>query len=370
MLLIPLSLAGCKKKNQPPTYQVESVAVAPDHACALATSGAVFCWGKNDQGQLGDGTRQDRATPVHLDGLPPVDALWAGDGVTCARKKAPATGVECWGSLVRDGTRAPVAGDASALDKVTTIAFGASFACALLEAGTVQCWGRADFGQLGVGPTTDLERSRPGDVGGLWGVKELVAGGHHACVVVEGGEVRCWGRNRDGELGDGTTTDRDAPVVVKGVAAVVDLAAGGAHTCAVRSDRSAACWGKDDVGQLGDGSRTAHPRTQPVDVAGLEAVKSVALGEAHTCARLFDGTLRCWGANEAGQLTNGTTAPNVAPAMISGLFNVQQLVAAGSTTCARLDDKSVHCWGAGKSGQIGDGALADRAVPVVVRLHL
>ncbi|MDO8412846.1 MAG: hypothetical protein Q7S51_03530, partial [Gallionellaceae bacterium] len=123
-------------------------------------------------------------------------------------------------------------------------------------------------------------------------VKAISAGNSHTCAVLNDGSVRCWGNNSSGKLGDGSTTDSSIPVAVSGISTAVEVSAGSNHSCAVLSDGSVRCWGDNFSGQLGNGS-TARSST-PVAVSGLSTVVAVSAGSSYSCAVLSDGAVRCW----------------------------------------------------------------------------
>ncbi|WP_394821337.1 RCC1 domain-containing protein [Pendulispora albinea] len=334
-------LGSCKKRQKGPAFQADDIAVGGAHACAVMKEGFLRCWGRNDLGQLGDGTRANRLRPVRLESPTRVTQVAAGGSTTCATLEDGAA-ITCWGEL---------AGDTASLHDVAEIAIGPHQACARSKAGKVACWGA---GRAPV-PVDDLDE-----------VHSIAVGGEHVCAILkEDGSVRCWGKNDLGQLGDGTTMDRPKPVAVSGVRGAIQIATGAAHTCITTLDRTASCWGSNRYGQLGDGTRTDRPSPVPVD--RLDAVRAVALGDGHTCARLYDGTLRCWGQNDSGQQNDGTHTDREVPGMISGLFDVQQLALGNGTVCARLADGAVRCWGRNEYGQAGDGTHEERPVPVTVR---
>ena len=277
--------------------------------------------------------------------------FWQGISVssgsfhTCALLKSG--GVKCWGT-----TPVNVSGLSS---KVTAISVGGNHTCALLSSGWAKCWGQNLYGQLGNGTTNDIYT--PVDVSGLSsGVIAISAGAIHTCALLESGSVKCWGQNGAGQLGNWSTYDSYTPVNVSSLfSGVIAISAGGNHTCALLNSGGVKCWGNNDAGQLGDGTTTR--RSTPVNVSGLSSgVIAISAGDQHSCALLGSGGVKCWGDNEWGQLGDGTTTSRNTPVDVSGFSSgVTTVSAGGGFTCALLSSGGVQCWGRNTDGQLGDG---------------
>jgi alpha-tubulin suppressor-like RCC1 family protein len=276
-------------------------------SCARRANGTAACWGRNIQGQFGDGTSQQIVNvPVTLDNL--------------------ANSVE--------------------------IAVGAGFICSRRADGTVWCAGYNGAGQLGRGVTGDS--SIPVQVTGLSGVAELAAGSEHICARRTNGTVACWGDNSAGQIGNGMAGQGVrslAPAEVVGLTGAVEIAAGVYHTCARKSEAgggsSVVCWGANGSGQLGNGVAGGNSSGNLVPVTTGGSPIGLALGEWHSCALLTGGTVTCWGSNSAGQSSSSdaSSADILVPTGVTHVTNALEIAANRFYTCARLMNGSVTCWG-------------------------
>ena len=391
-LLVALAAAIAWPRPGPasanPLTGIADVSAGSSHTCALTASGGVKCWGANWAGQLGQETTQlcgfspCSTTLVDVTGRSSgVAAVSAGGSHTCALNTAG--GLKCWGDNfaggLGDGTTtqrtAPV--DVAGLSSgVTAVSAGSSHTCALTTAGGVKCWGANWDGQLGNATTEECSDGKsffpcstvPVDVSGLSSdVAAVSAGGSHTCALTTAGGVKCWGANWDGQLGDGTTTGSTTPVDAAGLASgVAAVSAGGSYTCALTTAGGVKCWGANWAGQLGDGTTTS--RTTPVDVSGLASgVVAVSGWSEHTCALTTAGAVKCWGDNWIGQLGDGTITHRTTPVDVSGLASgVAALDVGGAHTCAVTTAGGVKCWGSNFSGELGDGTTRERSTPVDV----
>jgi alpha-tubulin suppressor-like RCC1 family protein len=242
--------------------------------------------------------------------------------------------------LVTGCTRFDVTLDAEA----TAIAADYRHACVIRTDRTVACWGDNRTAQLGDGTTDNsFDELRP--VAGIDDVRELAVGEDFSCAVARDAEVRCWGLDYQGQLGDGRTLTIGGPTTpVPGVTGSVELAAGRSHACALAADGQVRCWGANDSGQLGDGSRTT--RLAPVRASTVDDVVALSAGAGFTCALSSAGTVSCWGLNSVGQLGTGDRVDRTEPAIVTGLDRVTSIDSQVATTCAVRDDGSVWCWGA------------------------
>ena len=277
-----------------------SQVAAGTHTCAVV-NGAAKCWGRNDVGQLGNGTQETASTPVQVSGLTSgVSKIsvtpYADQAHTCAVVNGAAY---CWGGNFVGQLGIGTYGDNNGIHTpqavvglssgVTDIASGAYHSCAVAN-GAAYCWGLSYYGQLGNGDYGDYDKyPTPQPVTGLGnGVTAIVTGSQYSCAVV-GGAAKCWGRNQAGQLGNGTNTDAATPVQVSGLTSgVTAISAGDERACAVK-DGEVYCWGGGN--------------NSPYKVSGLTAATAVS-ASYHACA-LNPAGMACWGSNQYGQLGDG-----------------------------------------------------------------
>lgn len=398
-----LLVCGCGSDAAEPAMAVAAVSAAPGpqiaagggtsfvsfaHSCAIVDA-QVQCWGADDAGQLGDGfatMRNPLPTRVRastgFDGA--ASAIAAGRTHTCALRSG---NVWCWGqndrrqiAALRPSLFPEPARIAGLPQNVSAIAAGGEFSCAI-AAGRLWCWGRGSDGELGRpsdapcgGYRADEScAAKPAIVQEMGDRVQTVAlGAAHGCAI-ENGEVFCWGRNSDGQLGDGSRAGRSAPLRVKGLTNATSIAAGDAHSCA-STPTGVFCWGRNDRGQLGDGTRA--DRAVPTAVAGLKGATQLSAGAAHTCA-LSEAALYCWGANSAGQLglsdepagpgTQSEPRQRTEPVLVDGVSKPAAIATAADHSCAATQEGDVLCFGANDFGQLGRGSASQpAAVPTSV----
>lgn len=351
-----------------------SITAGVSFTCAVTPAKTLKCWGRNDHGQLGVASTQEswpKASAVA--DLAGVASVGAGRQHACALL---ATGsVKCWGvdetappehMALRSAPTEVLAPDAGAV----ALAVGGRHDCALLRGGKVQCFGWGSDGQLGSGNASSSRA--PVDVVGLSRPAVAIAAGDvHSCALLDDGSIDCWGSARFGRLGSGDTQQYAQSATPLAVAALgakaTSVAAGRDGTCAVTAS-GVACWGRVKPGRpLSDSDPTLVAAT-PIAIAGLGPdVRALTFGAAHGCAVTKAGAAMCWGYNERGQLGNGQTADSATPVQVAGLTSGVVAIAGGDLhTCALLDSGEARCWGDNGFGQLGDGTTKDSATPVKV----
>jgi serine/threonine protein kinase/alpha-tubulin suppressor-like RCC1 family protein len=248
------------------------------------------------------------------------------------------------------------------------LSVGAAHACLVSFGGSLHCWGDNSAGQLG--DATDVGRLRPVRVLGEFAFVQVSAGTAHSCAVTTVGDAYCWGSDSRGQLGDGTTVRRTAPVRVAGSDRYRLVASGGAHSCGITSRSDVVCWGANDRAQLGDLSSAPFRSVPgPVRVGSGGAVTALATGLAHSCALASDGQAYCWGANDAGQLGDGTRTERAVPAAVAGPLRFRSLAAGAQHSCGVTVRGQVACWGRNQELELGSRGAGARAVtPVLVPL--
>lgn len=309
----------------------KTLAVGADFVCALLADGHVSCWGGNTFGQLGvDAEMMKRSPkPLAIADISNAVALRASDFGVCALLSGGS--LQCWGRRLVSN---PVLADLSGL---TSFSFGRHL-CGIHGNGRVQC----------LGGDVDWQNTHktPVPIPDLDDAVTLSQGEFHDCALTRAGTVRCWGNNRDGERGDGTTADQPlpAPGLVSGISDAVSVVSGSYHNCAIIKSGRIECWGQNSHGQLGDG--TTVNQATPVVVAGVESATALAAGTFHTCALVSGGRAMCWGGNFDGEIGDGKSGANrLSPSLVNNVDHATAIAAGNFNTCALLPKGEVRCWG-------------------------
>jgi alpha-tubulin suppressor-like RCC1 family protein len=377
------------------------LAAGGQHTCVRA-QGVMRCWGRNADGELGYSVNTTpNPVPALVDSgvLTGVHQPVLGNGQSCALRDDGR--VFCWGTnlygqlgnSLNVGTSTPnpvpILVDDGTLGVVRQLALGANHSCALRNDGRVLCWGRNNYGQLGIGANigTNIPNPEPTliDDSNLGSVRQVALGDLHSCALRDDGRVFCWGANDFGQLGTSVnagTDNANVPILVddSNLGTVRQLALGSSHSCAIRDDGRVFCWGTNLYGQLGSsvnvGTDNATPVPTPIDNGSLGVARQIGLGSRHSCAVHEDGRLFCWGYNRYGQLgssvnvdtDNATSTPTLVD--LSSLSITRQVALGSRHSCAVRDDGRVFCWGTNLFGQLGNtvnvGTLTANDLPTSV----
>lgn len=366
------------------------------HACGVAATGRLYCWGFNDQGQLGATTPacasvggDCSAFAVAVGGDVRFVTVTVGDAHTCALTAAGQA--YCWGANYYGqlgtgstashlGTPTPVSGSHT----FVSLAAGRMHTCGVTATGEAYCWGWDYWGQLG-GAAIGADRcayfysdepcSRtPVLVSGDHQFVALTASDRATCGRTPAGEVYCWGLEVGGSDGtycqNGQRTDCSRAPVRAGDGLYTDFAMGDVHKCGRSTTGTLSCWGANYYGAFGNGTTSGLSET-PVVAAGGAFYAAITSGRTHMCGIDGAGDAQCWGANDLGQAGDGTAGGNrLSPVGIAGGQRFAVLVSSpqSSFTCGLSTAGRAYCWGDGQWGQLGNGELAGSARPVAVRV--
>jgi alpha-tubulin suppressor-like RCC1 family protein len=303
-----------------PQFSFASISTGSVHTCGVTVTGKGYCWGRNEFGQLDDGTTTWTIYPVAVSG----NLLFS------------------------------------------SIAVGSDHSCGLTTDGQAYCWGAGSGGRLGTGNSND----------GL--VPIAISGGHtfrslssiyrHTCGISIEGRGYCWGFNDNGQLGNGLQSPAESvPALVAGSIRFGSISVGPEHTCGLETSGKGFCWGNQNIGVLGNGDSSLGSILTPNPILGNLVFSQIGAGADHSCGVTRSGQAYCWGLNSVGQLGNGTTSGiSAIPVPVTGGLTFLSLNTRGFHTCAITTSGSAYCWGENGTAQIGDGTMLHKSTPVPI----
>ena len=277
-------------------------------------------------------------------------------------------------------------------DRINTIDAKWLNTCLLMADTRVKCRGYNQNGELGRGgfggngPTGYVLATT--GAGELRGAVQISVGQFHVCAVMSNGSLVCWGKNEYGQLGVGDRDNRSRPAMVSGIdgstadSTAIAVAAGGSHTCAVMESGRVKCWGWNKYGQLGRGERTTEFALTPSNVVGFDSptggpsASGISAGFYSTCAIASNGGLWCWGVNSNGGLGLGDTSMKIQPTAVpafDGSADGKKVVTiemSQYSACAINAERALFCWGNNENGALGVGDKSQRSLPAAVRFDV
>ena len=357
-------------------YTNTTIAAGTYNSCAILENQSMVCWGDNEYGQLGDGTTTGSAVPIYVNvaaNETPVEVT-VGQVTACALMESG--NIYCWGSgyYGKMGNGEPWNDDYvnTEMRQVLlpegqggqTVSISGGHICTILDNGDVYCWGRGNQGQLGYGGTSN--RNIPAKVN-LPGQRSAIAistGTYMTCAITTDGMGYCWGENDEGQLGNGTTNSRQmtpAEVLFPSGYTPVSISAGDDFACALMDNRKVMCWGENNDGRLGQGPLATDDETTPVWVSmeNSETAHFLDIGTKSACMILDSGETKCWGTNEEGQIGQGDTDIDYysTPTEVNGNYDFVALSINSDTICAITSNAEGYCWGDNEAGQTGRGSI-------------
>ncbi len=373
------------------------VSTTTTHSCAIKKDGTVWCWGLDDNGQLGNGatTTTTQSTPVKVDTINDAVQIANGLNFSCALRKSGA--VWCWGSNSYgkfgngNDTNSSVPVKGPSYEDFHFIAAGGNTACGIRQNGEAWCWGSGASGQLGNGAAATSYL--PVKVSNIDSFAHLSIYGGAVCGVATDGKGYCWGNEIGGAFGNGaTSTQQNVPSQILNITDFVKLSMHTNFACGLRANGQIWCWGTDSTGRLGNGP-SAGSSDIPTQVVNIDDFIDVEIGNSVACGIRKGGSVWCWGDDTNGKLGNGPsiTASQESPYPVTGanflkmsldntglaivdttpiktapLATAQHRIAGGvNSRCAIKTDGILYCWGSDLEGQLGNGSgiTADQEAP-------
>lgn len=317
-----LGISSGSLENQPTPVFIEGVTNVIDisagayHTAAIKDDGSLWAWGKNEYGQIGDGTTTQRLQPVQIASLSDMIFVSCGNSHTLGLKKD----------------------------------------------GTVYAWGYNFFGQLGDGTSDDSHQ--PVQVPGLERIVQVSAGDYHSLALCSDGTVYDWGWNGLQQIDPAKGEYILSPVVVPGLSGIRKISAGGEHSIALDKNRNVWTWGWNWYGQIGDGTTSSGSGAYKTSMTGAIGV---AAGIGHSVALKDDGTVWTWGLNDFGQLGNGNNINSSVPSAVPGLAGIADIASGSWHTIAVNVDRGSYVWGRNSDGDLGIGETGNsKSSPVKI----
>jgi len=337
------------------------------YTCGIKADGSAWCWGSNDEGQLGVGDTVNRNQPTQIT----EDGPWAMIS-TSSNRHEHTCGIKtdgtawCWGDDGNGqlGNGSGITGDQydpvqiSEAGPWKTISVSSpyqysEYTCAVKVDGTAWCWGLDDYGQLGNGAGTSGDQQDPVQISEAGPWDSISVGNYFACGVKTDGTGWCWGSDSRGRLGNGTGNgDQEDPMQITEAGPWDSISAGRESACGLKSDSSVWCWGYDGSGELGYAS-SGSDQHDPVQISEAGPWDSISAGTNFNCGVKSDGTAWCWGGDWFGQIGCDGCSPTNIPVQITDAGPWDMITTGNGHTCGVKTGGASYCWGSDDDGQLG-----------------
>jgi alpha-tubulin suppressor-like RCC1 family protein len=347
-----------------------SISAGDNHTCGTRSDGKLYCWGNNEEGEVGDGSPSGPVyAPLRIGSFADWAQASAGGNHTCGVRKNGK--LYCWGydnfGQIGDGasTGATSPRRIGSFEDWANVSASYRHTCGVRKNGKLYCWGRDTFGQIGDGDVAN-DHAAPSRIGTFEDWVRVDAGGHHTCGVRANGKLYCWGHDYNGQVGDGADTGATSPRRIGTFEDWSRVAAGLSHTCGVRTNGKLYCWGYGEFGQVGDSEEDLLAES-PRRIGSFEDWSRIAAGDSHTCGARTNGKLYCWGSDSYGQIGDDDGTHAIAPRRVSSSEDWATVTAGENHSCGIRAHK-LYCWGRDNLGQLGDGTDDDTPVTVPRRI--
>ncbi len=340
-----------------------------NHACAIKTTGDAVCWGSNKYAQLGNDSDTTPTAPVLVAGGLKFSSISAGERHTCA-VQVTTQAIYCWGqnyaNALGTNTDVPISGipvQVASTLKFTSVSAGSYHNCAIATDQSLYCWGRNDYGQLGIGTTTNAKS--PTLVSGTRKYLAVSAGAIHTCAIDTSNAAYCWGFNTYGRIGQGTEANSSIPVAVSGGQKFLEIATLDGSSCGLNNVFEVYCWGYGGTGQMGNNTTSSSlvPTKPQTNKIGM-----LSGGSFQVCATINGVSSYCWGSNTDGQLGINSTTMALTPKLMSGSLKFTTISFGEAHGCGATIDAKVYCWGSNAKKTLASGTLTGSLVPVLITL--